>query len=159
MAGAQKLFTQYHKRPIRFLEVYPCDLWHIKTYSISARQEVVDSTLIDTVKQELPGWLRAGGDYDYQNYKIAILIIHEGRDANYAVLAWWVEENMLRQYTYRSVETNPFQFELVSTKGLSTCIWELTVLWFERNAWIDFILTRPSNPDFEGYLKAQVNVD
>jgi hypothetical protein len=61
-----------------------------------------------------------------------LLIYHQGHFANYVVVAWWDNENELpiRVFVddgggWRAARTHE-----------SICVWDLEVIWFERNAWV-----------------------
>jgi hypothetical protein len=42
---------------------------------------------------------------------------------------------------------------------LTACTWDLAVVCFERQAWLDAVLTNPDGPDLERYLQVQLNDD
>jgi hypothetical protein len=151
--------TAYNTRPIRFLEIYQWNDWKIKMYSISVRHTLVDAQNIETAKQLLTVWLEDSKLYPLEIYKVATLILHEGKEGCFAIINWWIDENMLQQFVYLATNEHPTEFTLYSNNGIFTCVWEMTVLWFERNAWVEHVLKKADNPDFEGYLKAQLNED
>jgi hypothetical protein len=80
------------------------------------------------------------------------LIVHRGRDALFAVLAWWVGVNMLRQHTWVAPLDAPPEFESLAATGLTTCVWELAVLQHERAAWLRHVFTATSARDLDAYL-------
>jgi hypothetical protein len=41
-------------------------------------------------------------------------------------------------------------------EGAGCCVWELAVLWFERQAWVDTVLRHPGRGDFSRYLAARL---
>ena len=38
------------------------------------------------------------------------------------------------------------------------CVWDLAVMAFEREAWIEFVL-KPAEPDIDAYLAARLTAD
>lgn len=151
--------TEFYKpRPIRFLEIYACAGWRIKMYSISVKAEMVTAEAITEAKKQLPGWLENSKITALKNYQIATLILHEGKEGCFAVLSWWVDENMLQLFAYLRLYGER-QFHLLSDKGIVSCVWEMAILCFERNAWVEQILKRGKNPDFENYLQQQLQTD
>lgn len=122
----------YKPRPIRFLEVYQHNDWQIKIYSISVHNEFVKKENTDIAKTYLTGWLQNANNYPLNTYNIATLIIHEYKGGCYAIINWWIDENMLQQFVYSATNENPSEFILYSDKGIVTCVWEMAVLWFER---------------------------
>jgi hypothetical protein len=151
--------TAYKTRPIRFLEIYTLQDWKIKIYSISVRLTLVDAQNIENAKQLLHVWLQDSEIYPLETYKIATLILHEGKEGCFAIINWWISENMLQQFVYLAKNEQPAEFKLYSNNGIFTCVWEMEVLWFEKNAWVKNILMKVDKPDVEAYLDEHLNVD
>lgn len=79
---------------------------------------------------------------------LGFLIAHQGRTGDYAVIAWWDRENELpmRVFVRRSGEAwRPAQ------DNESICVWDLEILWAERQAWVETMLT-PGGGGEEAYL-------
>lgn len=151
--------SAYQTRPIRFVELYHINNWIVKIYSISLRREHVDTAFIDYAKQNLSHWLEQVTNYPLETYNIATLILHEGKEGCFAIINWWIDENMLQNHVYLSTYDEPQKFVLYSDKGIMTCVWELEVIWFERDAWIKHILMKNEKPDVESYLNEQLNLN
>ncbi len=149
----------YKKRPVRFLEIYKHGDWQIKIYSISAKNEFVQPTTVDFAKRDVGKWLNSSTIYPLDTYKVATLILHEGKEGCFAIINWWIDENMLQLFVYLATNEKPDEFVLYSDKGIITCVWEMAVLWFERNAWIEHVLVKASQPDMNAYMNAQLNAD
>ncbi len=153
------LNTEYKKRPVRFIELCETGEWKIKIYSISVLNERVSPEAILQVKELIPGWLENSSIHELDNYKIATVIVHEGKEGIFALINWWVGENMLQHYVYFAGYDKPYDFKLFSDKGISYCVWELAVIWHERNAWVKHVLKKEGKPDFEAYLSSVINED
>ncbi|MBE2216899.1 MAG: hypothetical protein IAE90_01770 [Ignavibacteria bacterium] len=153
------LNTEYKKRPVRFIDLYETNGWKIKIYSISVLNERVSQETIAQVKEQIPGWLKLSSIHQLETYNIATLILHEGNEGVFALINWWIGENMLQHYVYFSAYENPGQFTLFSDKGITFCVWELAVMWHERNAWVEHVIKNSSRPDFEAYLSSVLNED
>lgn len=151
--------SAYQPRPVRFLELVECEGWTVKTYSISARRERVGEETLRRVRRQLPQWLKAAKAQALPKYRLATLIVHEGREGVFAIVNWWVDENMLQHFVYRATDEHPDDFVLYSDTGIVTCVWELAVLWHERNAWVEHVLKKPDRPDVAAYLNAHLNAD
>lgn len=151
--------TRYQTRPIRFIELHEHQDWMIKIYSISIKNERVPSTHIELAKQQLNEWLKLSKNYPLTTYRIATLIIHEGREGCFAILNWWIDDNMLQNHVFVATQDDPLYFKLFSDKGIITCVWELAVIWFERNAWVEHVLKQSDQPNFDAYLNSQLNAD
>jgi hypothetical protein len=150
---------KYSPRPIRFLEIHSVDNWKIKIYSISLNHEFVSDNNIENAKKNIAFWLKKAELNELETYKIATLILHEGKEGCFAIINWWIDDNMLQQYIYLSKSQTPTVYTLYSNTGIITCVWELTVIWFERNAWVKHVLAGNNKPDFESYLNEQLNQD
>lgn len=153
------IFSPYQKRPIRFVELYEHAQWKLKIYSISSKNEFVSREQIENAKNHLSDWLQLNETNSFESYNIGTLMLHEFNDGCFAIINWWVDENMLQHYVYLAKKDQPEAFELFSSNGIVTCVWESAVLWFERNAWVNHILMNYKNPDFEGYFNQQLNQD
>lgn len=163
--SAIQLTLPYQTRPLRFLHVANLKGWHVKVYGISAHQTIPQALLVKAAEQlateQLPSpavWTAKPGEaliISEDRYGVAILIVHEGREGNFVLLSWWVGENMLEHYVYFTAATPPFTFEPLANPHIIACVWELAVLTFERQAWVDAVLANPSGPDLEAYLRRQ----
>jgi hypothetical protein len=81
-----------------------------------------------------------------------VLILHQGRGARYIVLGWWDNENELPLKIWtqsRAIGGAPW---LPASGGQSVCVWDIEVLNFERNAYVERVLRSPKSPDVRGYL-------
>ncbi len=157
----------YKPSPIRFLGIHTHSddengAWSIKLYGISVRNGFQPDDmreLLERVKRYLPTWLANSRNYPLQTYNIATLILHEGKEGYFAILNWWIDDNMLQNHVYFASLDKPDEFTHYSEKGMMTCVWELAVIWFERTAWIKHILKQAAKPDVEGYLGEFFNED
>lgn len=155
----KQIQSTYKTRPIRFMEIYQHQDWRIKIYGISIHNEFVRAEIIENAKKSLTAWLEKANIYPLDTYQIATLILHEGKEGCFAIINWWIDENMLQQFVYLAPYDNLSQFCLFSDKGIVTCVWEMAVLWFERSAWVENVLKKVPNADFETYLQQHFNAD
>jgi hypothetical protein len=148
--------TPYARRSVRFLELSERDGWKVKVYGISAKNERPNQALVEASKEiaykRLP--LPAVAP---NRYGLGVLIVHEGVDANYVLVDWWVNECILQNHVYTSELNDPSAFEYISPTGMTVCVWELPVLAFERDAWVNNILSSAARPNVEGYLSQRLN--
>jgi hypothetical protein len=112
----------------------------IKIYTISARGEAVDQlpylAQLAAIKQEKGiSWATTP----------AFAIFHDGASVRYLVLCWWGNDNEL--FTSVSVQT---AFSWVEDPSLySFCLWDLEVIWHERNSFIRFCYCQ--DPSIKAY--------
>lgn len=147
--------TPYRTRPIRFLELYEADGWRLKVYGISATRDRPMARLVVAAKGVARQYLPSPA-VQVDRYGVGTLIVHEGADGNWVLLDWWVGENMLQHHVYASPLDEPERLAYISPTGLAACVWELYVLGFERQAWIDTVLANPDRPDLDAYLARQI---
>ncbi len=145
-------------RPIRFIELFNCGDWKIKLYTITYDGAEISKETIVTVKSDVHKWLQRSQDYALPNYKIATLIIHKWKGGHFAIISWWTSENMLQLLVYLATLEEPEKFMLYSDKGIVTCVWELEILWFERNAWVEEVLSKQiTESTIQKYLTVTLN--
>jgi hypothetical protein len=92
-------------------------------------------------------------------YGVGFLGIHDGRGADFVCIDWWAEENELHHHVYMASQSQPDQFEYVTPTGLIACVWDLRVLCFEREAWLQSVLANPSGADLDHYVRLRLNED
>lgn len=80
-------------------------------------------------------------------------IFHEGSSAKYLVLAWWGNDNEL--FTSVSVRVNGAWVE--DPDRYSFCVWDLEIIWGERNIFIDTMCCVP--PGIEKYREQRLVAD
>lgn len=151
-------FTPYAPRPVRFLGAFSHEDWRIKLYSVSVESEFASDENIALAKAQLGDWLKNAALYDFETYKTATLVVHDGRGGCYALLNWWIGENMLQHFVYIRREGEA-TFTPFSDKGIIACVWEMAAIWHDRNAWVKHVLMQADRPDIAAYLQDGLNAD
>jgi hypothetical protein len=83
---------------------------------------------------------------------VGFLILHQGLTADYAVLAWWDQQNELPL----RVHVNDSAGWRRANAHESICVFDLEILWFERNLWIGTALSGgPLDRALAAYLAQQ----
>lgn len=82
------------------------------------------------------------------------VIAHQGNGADYVVLGWWDRENELPLRVFVRPQTPDGRWR-PARGGESVCVWDLEVIWFERQAYVQTVL---GGGDVEAYLANQLNV-
>lgn len=150
-----ELRERYSKRPIRFLETWQPDNWRIKVYSIAYQRNLAHPRVVALAKERFIPHLEEAKDH----YHIGFLGVHEGRGANFIFLDYWTNENELIHLVYASSKENPAEMTYLTPDGLIACVWDLALVCFERQAWLEHVLANPNGPDLEAYLSARLNAD
>lgn len=144
----------YKPRTIRFLELWEASGWQLKVYGIAYGRPLPRPELVTAAKRVAHQRLLESAS-NQKNYGMGFLGVHDGRTANFVFVDWWAEENELHHHVYVSPTDKPEMLEYVTPTGLVACVWDLRVLSFERQTWIDTVLKNP-NPDSEAYLQTRL---
>ena len=73
------------------------------------------------------------------------------------MLSWWGNENEYfnRVFVRRRSTNEPWR---EADGGETACVWDIQIISFERDAYVETILTPPTGPDIEAYLARQLEV-
>jgi hypothetical protein len=147
-----RLSESFRPLPVLFLELWEHRGWRLKVYGISRHHQRPPAALIAAAKRVAAQRLPSACDHDGA-YGVGFLAVHEGRDANFVFVNWWNRESELQRHVYRSPLESPEALHDVTATGISGTVWDLQILWFERNAWVEKVLGNARGPDIEMYLK------
>lgn len=96
-------------------------------------------------------------DAPYRTRPIRFLDVHEGKTGNFVFISWWANENELYHHVYASTIEQPTQMVDMTATGLTACTWDLQVMCFERDAWVNAILKKYPEPDIEGWTSRRAD--
>jgi hypothetical protein len=112
----------------------------VKLYTISAHGRAVNEgpylVELDRAKKDTSVIWRATP---------AFAIFHDGATAMYLVLAWWGNDNEL----FTRVSVREESGWVSDPEKYSFCLWDMEVMWFEREAFIRHIYN--GAPDIQSY--------
>lgn len=149
--------NEYKSRSIKFIELVKTQSWNIKLYTITCKTDALNNELINAAKSKLKNWLSLAETKTLVNDKTGFMIVHDAKDGNYILLSWWVNENMLEHYVYYSPK-DKLKFARFRYNNIIACVWELSVICFEKNAWVENVLKNASQ-NYEAYLNEQLNAE
>jgi len=147
----------YEPRPIRFLEEWTFEGWRLKVYGITYRRASPRAELIETARRLARESLPAAGERG--NYGVGYVGVHDGRGANFIFVDWWADENELHHHVYAAPSAELKDLPEITATGLSVCVWDLRVQCFEREAWLETVLTNARGADLEAYMRRHLNED
>jgi hypothetical protein len=147
----------YRPRPIRYLEQWEHEGWRLKVYGISAWEERPAQTLVEHAKRIAAEHLPQPAVEDGR-YGVGLLGVHDGKKASFAFVSWWSLVYELNHLLFRAPRNDPAAFARVEP-GLLGCTWDISVVAFERDAWIHSMLTGKQGPDIEAYLAARLDTN
>ena len=139
-------FLPYIARPIRYLGLAEPNGYRLKQYTIlygggPFREEDFAAGL-RLAYESLPAPavtdLRPG---------VGFAIAHQGNGADYAVLAWWDNENELPLRVFVRPQTADGVW-WPARGGESVCVWDLEVIGFERGAYVETLLSAGTVDDY-----------
>jgi hypothetical protein len=148
----------YVRRPVRFLELWEWQGWRIKVYGIAARAPYPSEELVEVAREIAKERLPQPAISD-RHYGVGYLVVHEGADGDYVLVDWWSDQDILQHHLYGAPKGHAGKLQYHWPQGAGYCVFELAVSWFEREAWVETVLSRPQAPDLEAYLLRRLNAD
>lgn len=148
-------FDPYRPRLIRYLDLWQVREWRMKAYIIAYRP--VGGDLIQAGRRITEERLAAVPP-DMNHYGVGFVGIHQGKTGSFVFVDWWADENELHHHVYTSTLEHPNDLVYRTPEGLAACVWDLALIGFERQAWVDRVLS-PGSPDPERYLQTRMNAD
>lgn len=128
----------YAPRPIVPDGVLAHDGWRLKRYRITAGDAPADRAAFDEGAAILLAALPSPACTEARA-GLGFLILHRGRGADYAVLGWWDRENELPTRVAVREQKSDAAWRPARASE-SFCVWDLQVIGFERDAYVDTVL-------------------
>lgn len=127
----------------------------LKVYAMFAEQE-------RSFSPPAPEWLRRHAASVLReppqegDHPVGFLILHYGMEGDYLLVSQWYDADMLKHWVRGSVadaEGNT-TFAPLAQRDLVACVWELEVIKFERDAWVNTVLAqgRLDKSSLDAYL-------
>ncbi len=143
----------FEPRPIRAEPVIELRGHRLKPYTVTLPGETLDEGVYaegtrlaaDALPEPVAARTRPG---------LGFLIRHQGLDVggdrvHYLVLCWWDNTNELFTRTFIRGASTGHAWTDAAGRG-APCVWDLQIIWHERNAFIRHMLT--GAPDTASYL-------
>jgi hypothetical protein len=126
--------------------------WDLKQYAVVYGAAVFDMTRFRDgfalALQLLPTSAQTN-----ERLGVGFVIYHQGKVMDYVVLAWWDRENELPLRVFVN-ERNAGAWRDAQGSE-SVCVWDLEIIWAERNAYVDTILGKHVAMPRQAYLQRQ----
>jgi hypothetical protein len=132
--------------------------WRLKVYGITCGPDAPEDDLIEAAKAAAGTFL----DEEigrHETYGVGFLGVHQGATGNQIFLDRWANDNELLHEVWISSSDRPTDLTPAPRDHNSVCVWDLRIQSFERQAWIDLVLSQSEAPDFEAYLSERCNED
>lgn len=152
----------YANRPTWPIEVRDFHGWALKVYGIRAGVPGVASlppSVQAAAVDHLSGFLEQNPSVvDPDHERNGFAIIHQGSEAVWLLLDLW-RDDILHQFLWSAPLSAPTEFREAEMRGNPVCVWEIEVVKHERDAWVEHVLSRPSSPDYHGYLGERLRIN
>jgi hypothetical protein len=143
----------YRTRTVASRPLQVVDGWRVKIYVVTLREPFDSEAALEKAVARLPEWLTPPGGEPWHSHKIGFLIFHEGEDGIWSLINRWVSDDMLQSVTYYADYREPHFFIRKPAAAFMACVWELPIIAFERDLWVEEILKKAPQPDFDAYLR------
>ncbi len=81
--------------------------------------------------------------------------VHQGSSYDFVTVAHWAYETELHAKTYLRASSESSRLEPTTAGAISSDVWDLRLLAFERDAWVDIVLR--GDADLERYLDTRLD--
>jgi hypothetical protein len=152
-----RLGDSYQPRPVRFIRLERQGDWRLKVYGIATPGRAPRAELV-AAAVKLAGVVLPEPAVSDERYGVGVVIAHDAATYCFALLYWWQSANELHQRVYAAPRDRPQALTKLSDPAAG-CVWELSVLDFERRAWIEDVLANPHGPDIDRYLTRQFSAE
>ncbi len=139
-------FVPYAPRPLAFLGVEQVNGYRLKTYTIRLPDASFDRGRFNGGWEALAAALPQPAVTE-QRPGLGLAVLHQGRTADYLILCWWDNENELPIRVF----VRDGDGWRAARGGESLCVWDIRVLWWEREAYVGTVLAGREN-GVEEYL-------
>ncbi|MGP2502523.1 hypothetical protein ACTUSN_14145 [Pantoea ananatis] len=128
----------YQKRAVSFLGTQTIGLTQLKMYYLTSEKQAEKPITPPELQRQ---WLYQGlNETDFPtDLHVGFAIIHAADDGFYLLISTWCDANMLRHRVF-TVDGENLLHSLDKTKIIA-CVWELAVMSYERNCWIEQVMT------------------
>jgi hypothetical protein len=131
-------FQPYTARPVRFWANAEPNGYRFKQYAIAYSGPFRADDFADGLRLAFEALPTPAVSADRPG--VGFAIAHQGNGADYVVLGWWDRENELPLRVFVRPQTPDGQWRPARSSE-SVCVWDLEVIWFERQAYVQTVLS------------------
>lgn len=146
----------YKERFIRFVDLFQVEDWTVKLYWISYKNENHNDEWVKFSLSVFKDRINSISN-SLTHYNLGVGMIHEGKDGTYVIFSYWVEENMIDHLVYMIDPLSEKGYKRIEPNTIVSCVWELEVLYFEKQQWIEHMLKGRGNTN--AYLSNTLTID
>jgi len=142
-----EVLSVYAPRHVTTLPLVDIGGWSVKPYWISPEPGAPDEGLVDRAMA-----LAAPALDGAPGHGAGFLIVHRGEMATWVILWWWSDGDVLRRRIWQLGDAGASE---VGDQHFVACVWELSIVDWERKAWINHVLRHPRRArSSQSYLDA-----
>lgn len=149
IAPAPKLWKVsecFAPRPTKFREILEINGFSFKLYEVVYGYHDLDWPVFEQAIKSYSKELPSPAITD-KRPGVGFVICHQGRGWQYLVFCWWDNENELPQKVFvRKIGKSEKWSD--ASKEQAICVWDMEILWFERNAYIDTVMAGESVEEY-----------
>ncbi|WP_341502461.1 hypothetical protein [Gallaecimonas sp. GXIMD4217] len=140
----------YQSRQVDFLGIWAKGAWQLKAYGIHLPHQPLDNQLKLQARRLLDATLAGVAATELP---AGFVGIHQGEGRNVIFIDWW-RGNELHHRLFLSALDNPLQFLPAGPDDFIACVWDLGLMAYEREAWIEKVL---QGGDLAAYLHQRLD--
>ena len=152
------LTAPYRPRAVRPLGVWNQNGWRLRVHGIGKDREIPRPPVVEATEQ-LARVVLPQPPVTKHRYGVGFVGVHDAGSGCYAFVDWWADHNELHHRAFVGPGDRPEAMKPVTGEGSTACVWDLAVIAFEREAWVEAVLDNPSGPDPDRYVAAELHAD
>jgi hypothetical protein len=137
----------YLPRAISFHELWETDGWQVKVYGIAYGRPAPRPELVAAAKRLAASSLPSVTD---GVESVAFIGAHDARTGCFVFVDWWVNDNELQHRAFSG--PSPDGLAPIGPDDAMGCVWDLTVIDFERRAWYETVMRGETSDRLTDYL-------
>ncbi|MEO8512683.1 MAG: hypothetical protein ABI543_03925 [Ignavibacteria bacterium] len=145
---------KYESRPVKFTGLWEENGWKFKIYAITHKKNTIADEKTLNIAKVFAKKCTSRFRELAPAYGLGYIILHKGMNCNFIVVCFWVGENMIRTHSMISTIEKPNEYTEITETGMNVCVWDAEIHNFERNSWVENILSYPDNPNEDKYIQS-----
>ena len=131
--------------------------WNLKRYIIESDANNVNADDILATAESYTRAMLPAASSDDTIPKAGFTTLHIGQEAVWLLIDLW-HRDILKHSLYYAPLDRPHLFRPGPCDGTCACVWELSVICHEKDAWVRHVLAEPLKPDLQGYLQDRLEI-
>jgi hypothetical protein len=130
---------RYVPRSIEPLAVREVAGWRLKVTRVLAPEREGEEALVEAALEEAERFLPTPAVGE-EHEGVGIVLVHQGDRYDFVLVGCWTFGTELRYQTFMRASTDSAKLEPLTSHELATDVWDLKVLAFERDAYVEHVL-------------------